>query len=94
MKYDEALKAWGAKKLAEKVYEGKEIDPTSVGVWLDLEQGYGCSCSSDAYVYVEVYGSTTESGYTPSVMIDKDSFHFETFLKEVCEAANGAVTLE
>lgn len=94
MKYDDALKAWGAVKLADKVYAGKEVDPESVGVWLDLELGYGCSCSPDASVYVEIYGSTTEGGYIPSVMIDRDSFHFETFLKEIVEAANGAVTLD
>lgn len=90
MKYDEALKAWGAAKLAEK-YIGAEIDPDSVKV--DIETYSGGYCETCEYTSVEVTISGRAGTYL-EVSIDKWSFSFADMLKEVCEAANGAVTLD
>jgi hypothetical protein len=91
MKYDDALKAWGAKQLEHKLFSGHTLELDSINVQLEAEQSYGCSCSSDVSAHVSITGWTDGR---QSVWYDREYFDFEDFLKEVCEAANGAVTLE
>lgn len=94
MKYDEALKAWGVSQLTEQLREsGDEVDAETVYTYLEVEQGYGCNCSSYASGHVSINGRSVKGDWLCKE-IDKDFFDLERFLKEVCEAANGAVTLD
>lgn len=96
MKYDEALRAWCCSKLNEKLTAPETLDPDSVYVLFEVEDGYGCRCSSYASGHVTIQGRTQGGSWDRWVGmdIDKDNFDFERFLKEVVEAANGAVTLD
>lgn len=102
MKYDEALKAWGLLKLAE--YNHKTIDPDTVSVSMNFDEGFaccgganeGCYCS---YAYppraeVTVRGYTKGEYWPCEWSMPADEFDFSTVLKEIVEAANGAVTLD
>lgn len=91
MKYDDALRAWGATQVTYALLKDEKIDLSTVRIDLEVEQSYGCSCSSDASARVSVQAYTEDSRW---VYNDLSYFDFEDFLKEVCEAANGAVTLE
>lgn len=91
MKYDEALKAWGARQLAHKVNKGETIDLSTVSVSIEAEQsGYGCSCSAEVSAHVSITANLEPRGW---VYYDITYFEFEQFLKELVEAADGAVTL-
>lgn len=91
MKYDDALKAWGAKQLAHTLIKDEEIDTETFRVELQADSGWGCSCSSSAEAEVSMQAYTKDGRW---VYYDTKYFDFEDFLKEVCEAANGAVTLD
>lgn len=91
MKYDEALRAWGAGQVKHTLREDEVIDVSTVRVELEVEQSYGCSCSSSASAHASIVAYTEGGRFT---CYDREYFDFEQFLKEVCEAANGAVTLE
>lgn len=91
MKYDEALKVWGAKQLAHTLIKGEELDLDTFSVELQVDSGWGCSCSSSAVAEVSMQAYTKDSRW---VYYDTKYFDFEDFLKEVVEAANGAVTLD
>lgn len=94
MKYDEALKAWAVSKLTHKLRNsGDEVDAETVYTYIDVNEPWGCSCSSSATVSFSINGRSKEGDWL-GVEIDKDEFDLERFLKEVVEAANGAVTLD
>lgn len=93
MKYDDALKAWGALNMEHLLGEGEEIDIDSVVVTLEGSAGYGCSCSGEVNMEVTIWGKT-KVGRSLGYDRDANWWSFEDFLKEVVEAANGAVTLD
>lgn len=102
MKYDDALKAWGILKLTE--FRKVDIDPDTVTVSMFFDEGYSCCGGTNEGCYCSyAYGPSAEvrvQGYEKGTYypvrwdLPYDSFDFSTVLKEICEAANGAVTLD
>lgn len=93
MKYDEALRAWGAKHFVHMLHDGEEVDVGTVTVSMSATSGWGCSCSSDPSIEITITAHTKEGRYM-YYDLDGGWWSFEDFLKDVVEAANGAVTLE
>lgn len=109
MKYDEALKVWGLLKLKESYWnrEGSDWVEDSVTVSLNFNEGYACcngyneDCycsmaeSPSASVAVRGYylAGKTQQKTLAYVEISSYDFDFATVLKEICEAADGSVTV-
>lgn len=105
MKYDEALKLWGASKLQYAylpLNNDRDIDVESVNVHMNFNEGYACCGGSDPNCYcsfaespstnIRITGRTKK--YTQLTYdIDVDDFDFATMLKELCEVADGKVEL-
>lgn len=103
MKYEDALREWGARKI--EAYNGNrvKIDRATVVVDMDFDEGYACCGGTDPNCYcsfaespsakVEITGrSTAQSRKNYSASIDSCSFDFATILGEIVEASGGAVT--
>lgn len=104
MKYDEALRLWGKKRI-EDHWAGSyrpvelDIDPATVTVTMDFNAGYACCGGSDPDCYcsfaespsatVKIYGTTRDGWSGYNVDIDADDFDFASVLKEIVEAGDG-----
>lgn len=106
MKYDEALEAWGALKLKEYRTDLQGLEFEAVSVSMDFSEGYACCGGRNPDCYcsfaeapraeVNIIGYVKEgSKYSDygavSRTIDLADFDFTTVLREICEAAGGAV---
>lgn len=107
MKYEDALKVWGAKKLVEqnRGVKVEKIDVESVKVEFEFDEGYACCGGSDPNCYcsfaepptanVKIIGRKADvkrGGYL-SAEIGIHEFDFATVLREICEAGEGNVSI-
>lgn len=99
MKYDEALREWGARKLEAAGYG--DVNRQSVIVEMEFNEGYACCGGRDPDCYCSFAESPSASvmirgsSYNmrnARVEIDHWSFDFATILKEIVEAGGGTVT--
>ena len=99
MKYEEALKVWGAMKLNN--YNGGRygnIDPETVKVSFNFNEGYACCGGSDPDCYcsfaesprAEVVIRSAESGQVRTIPME--DFDFAQVLKEIVEVGGGNIT--
>lgn len=106
MKYDEAIKLWGKQKI-EGVYMGKlNIDPETVSVEFDFNEGYACCGGRDPDCYcsfaespsanVKISGKKTgvKFGQTYSYTIDQWSFDFAEILAEIVAIGGGTISAD
>lgn len=98
MKYEDALREWGARRLEENGYG--DVDRNSVVVNMEFNEGYACCGGRDP----DCYCSFAESP-SAEVVITGNAFHmksarctisswsfdFATILKEIVEAGGGSV---
>lgn len=107
MKYEEALKMWGAVKLTtyNKV-KVENIDLNTITVEFEFDEGYACCGGSDPNCYCSFYespsakvvitGKRTDVGKRHQNLrheIETYNFDFATILREICEAGQGNVSL-
>lgn len=104
MQYEEALRLWGARRL-EAVHSNNRwpvvIDPTSVYVELNFNQGYACCGGTDPLCYcsfaespsvtIEIKGWNDEYTRQYTDSISADQFDFVKFLGEVLEVSGGMI---
>jgi hypothetical protein len=106
MKYDDALKAWGALKLRAYRSEYVELEFEAVTVTMEFSEGFaccggsnpGCYCSlveapkAEVSILGLVKAPAEGSPYrTLSREISLEDFDFASVLKEICEAGGGVV---
>lgn len=107
MKYQEAIKVWGAQKLESAGYEN--VDTESVQVRFDVSEGYACCGGRDPDCYcsyaesprfdVVIEGVTdylyigTTVRATADYRLDLKDLDFGDLIREVVEAGNGAGAL-
>lgn len=106
MKYDEAVKVWGLKKLMEQ-YSSIDIEnfvKESVTVEMEMNEGYSCCGGSDPDCYCSLAESPSmEVKITAEVVgwpkyrkaqrtIPSYAFDFVTVLKEIVEAGDGEIS--
>jgi len=99
MHYEEALKAWGAKRLES--IRGDTIDPATVRVRMNFREGFACCGGSNPECYcslaespsahVEITGIGAD-GSMRIATIDYDEFDFAAILGEIVAAADGSVS--
>lgn len=104
MKYEDALREWGARKIEAANWALTEkIERSTVKVEMEFNEGYACCGGSDPNCYcsfaespsatVSITGRTaTTSRKVLTASIDCDSFDFATVLREIVDASGGAVT--
>lgn len=106
MKYDEALKRWGAMKLATWNRMGIDaVDLETVRVDFTFDEGYACCGGSNPDCYcsfaespsakVEINGrglGDRKRLYSWSMNVEE--FDFATVLRELCEAGDGMIVAE
>lgn len=110
MRYDEAVKVWGAHRLATARAAGwtrrtcKEpaIDPATVIVRFDFDEGFACCGGSDPDCYcsfaqspsaeVFIEGLCRVCDTTHAHGIDVQDFNFVDVLKEIVDVGNGVIT--
>lgn len=102
MKYEDALRLWGARKIASSYrITVEDIVLGSVRVDFTFDEGYACCGGSDPNCYcsfaespraeVAVSASTKSTG-TLRWTLDLESFDFATVLSELCETGDGMIT--
>lgn len=99
MKYDDALKEWGALRL-----EGNrkiQVLRQTVKVEMDFDEGFACCGGTDPDCYCSLAESPTanvqitgvdDKGRTITVSISSYEFDFATILREIVEAGGGTVS--
>lgn len=105
MKYEDALKAWGANKIALKYnFPQKDINPNTVKVNMEFDEGYNCCGGYDPDCFCSFAESPrAEVVITGVIHYDNDyreicasipieDFDFATILKELCDIGNGSIT--
>lgn len=105
MKYEEALKLWGLKKLQEAYPKSNfEFILDTVKVEMYFVEGYVCCGGSDpdcycslaespsAYVKISANVDDPKRPYVLSTSIPEYLFDFVTVLKEIVEAGNGSIS--
>lgn len=101
MKYEDALREWGARKIEERHYRSKHpVNRDTVKVEMEFNEGYACCGGTDPDCYcslaesptanVKIVGVDTQ-GRRMYTEIDQWSFDFATVLKEIVEAGGGTV---
>jgi hypothetical protein len=99
MRYEDALKRWGAQRLAASARPFSEVDESTVHVEIEFEEGwsdpdpgsYG-SFDYSGHAWVEISGRDTAGKQLSPVQIDKYEFDFAKILGEIVAAGDGAVT--
>lgn len=93
MQYEMALKVWGAQRLST---EKNDVNPDTVSVGMEFNQGYACCGGSDPNCYCSYAQSPSAYVVITSgklkVEIDVEDFDFAEILGEIVKAADGAVT--
>lgn len=103
MKYEDALREWGARKIEGYNGDRVKIDRSTVVVDMEFDEGYACCGGRDPDCYcsfaespsanVSITGrESVQSRKAYSASIDHYSFDFATILGEIVEASGGAVT--
>lgn len=93
MKYEQALKVWGAKRLSNS---HRTVNPDTVSVTMEFNEGYACCSGRDP----DCYCSYAESPSAHVVIssgkhkeeIDVEDFNFVEILGEIVKAADGVLT--
>lgn len=101
MKYEEALREWGARRI-EQNYNKIVIDRSTVVVEMEFEPGYSCCGGRDPDCYcsfaespsadVVVVGRQESSNKTYRISIGQYEFDFAAILREIVDAGGGEVT--
>lgn len=105
MKYEDAIRVWGAYRL--KNYYGSNLDGDginfdSVEVKFEFEEGFACCGGSDPNCYcsfaespradVAINGIENKGRYV-SMRISIEDFDFATVLRELCEISDGSIEI-
>lgn len=98
MKYEDALKEWGAQKL-ESTYRLK-VDRKTVRVEMTFKEGYACCGGRDPDCYCSFAESPSASVEVSAAVggrmyryeIDHWSFNFTEVLREIVAAGGGTIT--
>lgn len=106
--YDEALKVWGAKRLAGAwSFSFEDILVETVSVDMEFDRGYQCCGGRDPECYCSLAESPSADvkitarardgidGLTVNIetRISTDDFNFADVLREIVEAGDGIVSL-
>jgi hypothetical protein len=90
MQFEQALKIWGADKIGS-------VDPDSVKVSMEFDQGYACCGGRDENCYCSYAQSPSANiviiSGTRRHEISADDFDFAEVLSEIVQAGNGTLTL-
>lgn len=101
MQYEEALRLWGATKVAQ--YNRMELEDLllhSTRVEFDFNEGFNCCGGSDPNCYCSfaespsanvVVSANGRDGRTYRWSMDVESFDFATVLRELCELGEGGI---
>lgn len=102
MKYEDALKCWGYRKLKSQLTPPESILMSDIEVRMVFVKGYNCCGGTDPDCYcsmaespradVEIWAKTTQ-GRNVYTNVDLGDFDFVGTLKEILEAANGSIEL-
>jgi len=102
MKYEDALKVWGYKKIKSQLAPPEAVLMEDIDVRMVFVKGYACCGGADPSCYcslaespradVEIYAKTTTGRYIHH-NIDLGDFDFIGTLEEILEAANGSIEL-
>lgn len=103
MNYKEAVELWGKAKL-ETAYPNMSIDPATVYVDFDFQQGFACCGGRDPDCYcslaespsanVKIAGVDAETYTSRSLTIPVEDFDFVKILGEIVSAGDGTLTSE
>lgn len=98
MQYEDALKVWGKQKLESAGY--KNIDPATVTVIMDFNEGYACCGGTNPDCYCSFAESpsanvlirgTRQTGGEARYEISHWSFDFVKILQEIVQAGGGTI---
>lgn len=96
MKYEDALKVWGASKLRESYRSVSDLRVEDVTVEMDFNQGYACCGGSDPDCYCSFAESPSANVAIRSgkyvTTISADEFDFASILGEIVAAGDGMIT--
>jgi hypothetical protein len=103
LRYDEAVKVWGAGRLScWSCRDTARIDTSTVTVEFDFDEGYACCGGTDPSCYcsfaeapradVLICGSCV-CGETARSSIGIDSFDFHGILREIVESGGGTISV-
>jgi len=93
MQFEQALRVWGAERLSTKKHT---VDPNSVKVEMEFNEGYACCGGTDPNCYCSYAESPSAhvvitSGKLKS-SINVEDFDFAEILGEIVKAGNGTLT--
>lgn len=102
MRYEDALKVWGKKKIEDHAWSTcAPVDVDTVKVSMDFYGGYACCGGRNADCYcsqaesprssVLVEAQEEGTGLWRRYEMDIDDFDFETVLGEILAAADGMI---
>src|SRR6266498_1659553 len=96
MKYDAALREWGAQKLESRAYQkNNKIVRTSVKVEMEFKKGYACCNGSDPDCYCSFAESPSADvivvgldvkGRKQTYSMSHSNFNFSEILREIVAA--------
>lgn len=93
MKYEKALKVWGANRLSTP---HRVIDPIDVTVSMEFNEGYACCGGTDPNCYCS-YAESPSANVVIAAgkvreTIDVEDFNFAEVLGEIVKAAGGTIS--
>lgn len=101
MQYDEALRLWGAMKIAQaNRLNVEDLGVASVRVNFDFDEGNNCCGGADPDCYCSFAESPSANvvasahGWNGRIYhwsMDVESFDFASVLKELCELGDGGI---
>lgn len=96
MKYEEAIKRWGAKKLEQSItYKSSrwvsnnfKVDPGTVTVWEEMYKGWQSddSFAEDPSMNFNISGVNKETGNNVSIVVQMSSYSLASLLEEIMES--------
>jgi len=93
MKYQEAVRVWGAKRLST---DKRHVNPDDVMVFMDFDEGFACCGGTQEGCYCSyAYGPSANvviSAGNLRETINVEDFNFVEVVGEIVKAADGILT--